>query len=836
MTDSNIEVKKAKSLYIFFLAFIIPVIIIIIIYFVRGIYPFGENTFLRSDMYHQYAPFHKEFFNKLNQNESLAYSWNIGMGVNFTSLYAYYLASPVNWLLRFIFPNYIIEFMNFFLIVKTGLASLTFCYYLTKRFNKRQIQMAAFSVFYALSSYMAAFNWNVMWLDCIVLLPLIVLGLERLIKYKKPFLYCISLALCILTNYYISIMVCIFCFLYFFVSVFTISMERGKGFYLKRIFSFAVYSLLAGGLSAVLLIPVLYALGLTASSGLSLPDSLVKYFSVFEILSRGLINVDPAIFTAHDANIYSSVIVFLMLPLYLFSKHSGKREKLGKMLLIVIFILSFNFNILTYIWHGLHFPNSLPSRQSFIFIFLVLTMSYEAFIYIKKYTDKQIFGSFACAVTLFLLFEHFITDENYTFSIVYLSLIFLGFYLLIILCFRNTKLNKNFIIYLLFIVTICEAAINTNETAFGTTSRTSYMADNQAVEKVLENVNEKDKSFYRTEKIKRRTKNDAAWHDYKGVSVFSSTSSKGVTDFLGTLGFEHSMNAYSFNGCTPLTSSLFSVKYMLSDTIIDDHGLMEYVTNSENIYLYKNKYTLPLGFMLESDFDSKFASEGNNPFLVQNSFVEESTGLVDMFTTLAVNNTGDLASSLLHEDNYVYAYIYGGLDSVNVNITDRFGENVYSNTFNDLKRSYILDLGYVRAGSTVNISTTEDKDNLSLYIAGFNKDVFISAYNILNSNPLDITYYDSTSIKGTINPARDGLMYTSIPYDEGFSVYVDDKKQEIQAFQDAFICLPLSKGLHEIEFKYSPQGILEGSIVSAISLIILLFLIVYNFLRRRQKG
>ena len=73
-------------------AFCIPVVIMIIIFWQRGIFPFGEESFLRTDMYHQYAPFFSEFQDKLSRGGSLLYSWNIGMGVNFSALYAYYLA------------------------------------------------------------------------------------------------------------------------------------------------------------------------------------------------------------------------------------------------------------------------------------------------------------------------------------------------------------------------------------------------------------------------------------------------------------------------------------------------------------------------------------------------------------------------------------------------------------------------------------------------------------------------------------------------------------------------------------------------------------------------
>ena len=72
-----------------------------------------------------------------------------------------------------------------------------------------------FSTCYALSGYLAAYNWNVMWLDCLILLPLILLGAERLAREGRWVMYTVTLGLCILTNYYISIMICIFLVLYF---------------------------------------------------------------------------------------------------------------------------------------------------------------------------------------------------------------------------------------------------------------------------------------------------------------------------------------------------------------------------------------------------------------------------------------------------------------------------------------------------------------------------------------------------------------------------------------------------------------------------------------------
>ena len=196
-------------------------------------------------MYHQYAPFFSEFRHKLAEGGSLLYSWDIGLGVNFAALYAYYLASPLNWLLILCPGKYVIEFMTAAIVLKIGLAGLSFTWYLRKRSGVTDFGACFFGIFYALSGYMAAYSWNIMWLDCIVLFPLILLGLEQLVREKKGLLYCISLALSILSNYYISIMICIFMVIYFAVLM-VLDWENFKDGWGKCIGLFAGCSLLAG--------------------------------------------------------------------------------------------------------------------------------------------------------------------------------------------------------------------------------------------------------------------------------------------------------------------------------------------------------------------------------------------------------------------------------------------------------------------------------------------------------------------------------------------------------------------------------------------------------------
>ena len=285
-------------------AFCVPVVVMIIIFIQRGIFPFGEESFLRTDMYHQYAPFFSEFQYKLTQGGSLLYSWDIGMGVNFSALYAYYLASPFNWLLLLCPKGLVIEFMTYGIVLKTGLSGLAFAWYLKKHCRSDSFGVGFFGIFYALSGYMAAYSWNIMWLDCIILFPVIMFGLERLVKGKRGELYCLALGASILSNYYISIMICIFMVIYFGA---LLILETGKGKrakdYRTNMVQFTIYSLLAGGLAAAVLIPAVYGLGMTASADSDFPKTISSYFSIFDMFARHIGNVETEIGLDHWPNI-----------------------------------------------------------------------------------------------------------------------------------------------------------------------------------------------------------------------------------------------------------------------------------------------------------------------------------------------------------------------------------------------------------------------------------------------------------------------------------------------------------------------------------------------------
>ena len=803
------------------IAFFVPVLVMICIFVQRGIFPFGERCFLRTDMYHQYAPFFSEFQYKLRTGGSLLYSWDVGMGVNFAALYAYYLASPLNWLILLCPKKFIIEFMTIMIVLKIGLSGLSFAWYLKKHSQNCILGVGFFGIFYALSGYMAAYSWNIMWLDCILLFPLIVYGLERLVKEQKGMLYCVTLGLSILSNYYISIMTCLFLVLYF-IALLIMEKPGPVRKYVDSCVRFGIYSLLSGGLAAGILLPEIYALQSTASGDFDFPKAWSSYFPIFDMIARHIGNVETEIGLDHWPNIYCGVAVFLFFLLYLACKKIAVKEKAVYCGLLLIFFASFSINALNFIWHGFHYPNSLPCRQSFIYIFLMLFICFRAYMYLDETPKKHIAIAFWGSACFVLLAEKLVTQEHFHFIVYYVAIIFLAAYAGLMYLYKDGK--RTVCGFLALTLVAIEASINMSVTSVTTTSRESYTSDNEEV-RILKDSLQPASDFYRVEKKTRKTKNDGAWMNFPSVSLFSSTANADLSKFFKKLGCESSTNAYSITGSTPFVDSIFSVKYALYSEAVSNTELMMYLRESGGTYLYENLYTLPLGFVLSSDIEENWQYEMDNPAEVQNDLCLVSGAdevLVDAGGTVNKNTftfTPD-------ETGKYYVFVMNKkVKTVKAELPT--GQKSFSN----VDRGYLLELGNLAPGTEVKLTADEAGEQLNAIAYRFSEDAMIQVYDRLNQSPMHLTSWKDTKLSGTVSAAKAGMLFTSIPFDKGWTVKVDGEKVETRKAFGAFLAIDVSAGDHVIDFSYVPKGLKTGGLISGGSIVILILL---WFLRREM--
>ncbi len=831
------SLKSKQKLYI--VSFALPFVTMLILFAINKIFPFGDRSFLNIDMYHQYFPFLTEFFHKLRNGDSLFYSWNAGIGSNLIALYAYYLASPINWLCVLVPEAYLMEFMSYLVIVKIGLCGLTTAIYLSNHFKTERISVAFFALFYAMSGYMAAYNWNVMWLDCIVLAPLILLGLECLVKEGKYKLYCLSLGIAILSNYYICIMICIFLVLYFLIVLLPLAEKK-----INACIRFATFSLLAGGIGALFLIPEVLALQLSRFSSADFPNKLTEYFSIFDVLARHCMDVAIETGLDHWPNIYCSVAVFILFPLYITSNKIATKEKVGKLVLLLVFLLSFSYNIPTFIWHGMNYPDSLPSRQSFLYILLLLTVCMDAYLHLKEASKGELAVSISAGFLFVLLAQKLVTDDAFEAKTWLLTGMFLAIYAILLYVARNQEKLPAYMIVLSMLVMVVEAGANTLLTSLSTVSRPNYLENYETYHELYSEQEAKEPdSFYRYEKVSRMTNNDSMLQNYPSLSMFSSTSNGLVNHFYDRYGMRNSKVFYCSDGMTPFLSALLSQGYTFSKEKMPEDGMYELVKELDGVYLYRNTYSLPLGFtiapdetfetMLIDDKDTAFAvvaqnkDDGMLPINRQNSLALRLGAEGDLFTELYSEDNAGFATIQVPYDTRVYAYCDTSKHST---ITAYVGDEE-TNTFKKLTNRYILDLGFHEAGTEITLKS-EKEEPLHMRAYSFDEEYLAELLGDLSQNTLSIQEMTSAKLNGTVTAEEDGYLILSIPYDPGFTIKVDGVKTEAALFEDMMIAVPLNAGTHAISLSYYPQGMTAGILITALSIV--LFTIICYVERKKE--
>ncbi len=869
---------------LYLLAFFLPVLSMTLVYLFKGVFPFGDEMYLRSDCYHQYTPYLQILQEKLHNGGSLFYTWEIGAGMNFVAIAAYYLASPFN-LLTILWPGNMADFVSFSILLKMGLSGFAVTYYLTKKFDKKGIPTVIFGMIYALSAYFAAFSWNIMWLDCMWLMPFMILGLERLVTQKRYKMYCIALALGILSNYYIGIMLCIYSVIYFIYLLCVSDFDSNVGALKSRLLAFkdfAIYSLLGGGLAASVVLPEYFNMLMTKSADTSFPKALEEYFSILYMLFRSLICIPVAdLKYPHDPNIYCTVAVFILIPLFWLCKKISAKERIGKTVIAVIMLLSFSFNIPNYIWHGFHFPNSLPCRESFLYIFLIVTMAYEAFIHIKEFKPAQIVSSTGASIGLILVMQEIFKNTQF-FSeldistsmtkIVYLSLLFIILYLIVFFCYRKFTDMKGFFTYLLVLVVFCELTLNMTVTGIpSTSSRSGYYDATETYKQLNDQAKQLADSegvhFYRTEGAAHTTRNDGARFGYNSISTFSSVASAAMQDYYNEIGLQTSFNAYSYLGHTPLTASLFSIKYeftndnpSLRDSMTEvttSNYLGNNGTTSSVLHLYKYNNTLPLGFMMNLSTETNWNKKTGNPFVTQNNFVitavnggktifhQLNSPSVGTFTTEYNFDEYDTVNKISDSDLYdVYFYCTTASETLTATVSNgkiqENGTETTTKTFSSTNQNYICHLGKITAGSTVTVTAGDGQTISACYAYAFDDAAWQEDYKLLNQNPYVVDTFTDTKITGKIDATSQGIMYTSIPYDKSWSVYVDGVKTELTPICDgALIGVFVDAGSHEVTFKYTPRGFVPGILITILCLLIFIGLIfrdrIYGFITKSKK-
>lgn len=830
-------------------AFFVPFMIMVLVCMGKGYFPFGDNQIAIIDMYHQYVPFLNELQYKLQNFESLFYSWDGAGGTNFISLFAYYTASPLNLLLILVPQKFLMEAVTLLVFTKIGLAGLFMNMYFKGMHHRQDAATVAFSTLYALCAYVLGYYWNIMWLDGVALFPLIILGLNRLMDKGDFRLYVIALALSMFSNYYIGGMTCIFILFYFPVLYFSKKRDLGVRGCLKTIGTGVLSSLSAILISACLLVPTFFSLRNTYYIDSSMPEEVYFYRPILDILNNLMPHMEVTV-REGAPNIYCGLFCVIMFAYFLLCDRIPSRKKIANCIMLAFLVLSMNMNKLDFIWHGFHFPNQIPFRYSFAFSFLLVAIAYDAFKYLHRISPKMI-AAIAAAGTGYVVLVQKLYEETADANFAYFALMLLFMYSGFMAMYRAEGFERKLVKLLLLVMVMFEMVVSVDAalTTTGHTSRTSYFRNADTVRQAVSEIRDEDKSFYRMEIDNSVTLNSPMMYNYPGISQFSSTVNEATTNFMVDIGLEGggAKNRFTYALTNPVTDAILGVKYLIGrGTTIDNVTSLELVKQIGDTHLYENKYALSMGYMTEPALLNTWNTDSDNPFYRLNDYVKLATGTDDnVFEKISRPHVASAGAIVHPEQNGYFDCDFRGdaqIARVELTYTVPESQQIYAFVESDqveyiaVKRSDgtefqlptdvggIISMGYLEKNDTLKITVEYKKkyaEDIEAYIYGLNEDVWKAAYAKLSDETLQITDYNSTHLEGTIAAQEDGVCIISVPYEKGWALKVDGRKKGIQLLQDCMIAVPLSAGEHHIELKFVPNGMIPGIVLTVCGLMIL---------------
>ena len=891
----DVQSKITSSQYSYLVyAFVIPTALTFLVYLANGIHPFGDGSVLVLDLNGQYVYFFESLRNAVYGEGSFLYTFSRALGGEYMGIYAYYLASPLSYIVCLFPAHRILDALLTIILIKSGLCGLSFGFYLHKHSkNPNKVVIVVFSVMYALCSFAVVHQNNIMWTDAIIWLPIIAYAIEQIIINRKYKLFVISLSLTIMSNYYIGYMVCIFCVVYFIY----FHLAHGKDVRnpyekkyhtLKSCLNFVIFSLIAVAIAGFIILAAYYSLSFGKNEFSNPSWSLYAKFNVLDFLTKFLPGTYDTVRPEGLPFVYCGLLVLIAVPIYFMSRQVRIREKLASLALIVFFVLCMIASPLDLIWHGFQEPNWLNHRYSFMLCFVLLVLAYKGIGNLRKCSEKFIlaictFIVLFVAVCEKLSFRTYIDTGRYdynvekleTFYTVWLTII-VTVLLLAVLCLmiRTTdkRMREGMTAVLACIICVemfCNAlAIVSqfdNDVVYSNYSEyTNYIS---GLRPVVADLKEYDPSFYRMEKNLHRKKNDNMALSIRGLSNSTSTLNSSAIKFLNNMGYASRSHLSLYAGGNPVSDSLLGIKYIIDKKDTDAvPPIYNKALTSGNYDIYQNPYVMSLAYGVSEDvknFDfDKYSTQfkklnalvgaiggyDNTPeiFKAVDGVTETYHGCENKgtFTNKNIAKTaekgaGTVTYSFVATQTAEY-YFHTPSNSPSECVLKINGKSL--GKYLGSESQHIFSIGRFEEGEEVNVVIQLGDDPLNIiggidYVWYIDEQVFDDVFSRINAMPqwqIDNEYTDD-HLLGTITTSTSSTtVMTTIPYDEGWRIYLDGEQIEAYQTLNALIAFDINtSGDHTLEMRYMPSLYRTGIVISIIGIAVFVIICAVDFILKR---
>ena len=857
--DIHAKMMTKKKYYT--LSVLIPAVMILAIFLLFSITPFGHRTWLTIDLGQQYVDFFSYYQDTLlHHPEQFFYSFSKSIGGEMVSLWAYYLLSPFNLIFLLIPRSTIAMGVSLLIFLKLVSCTVSFAVMLDVKFKQRNGTTLLFALSYGFMSYLSANQFNVMWLDALIGLPLIVLGMDALLQKRNPLYYVLPLSLTILSNYYTGYMICLFLGLYFPYAFLMMNDSFSWKTFGKQFSRFIFYSVLSVGLMMVILLPTFYSLLGSKGTATTIAWSLTSEYNPLLMFSKLFLgSFDFREMQKGYPNIFVGSLALFSFLGYFKEKKIDLFQRLYALFITVIILISFNIEMFDKLWHAGQFPNWYSYRFSFLFSFWMIFLGYQRALKKTTLGIRETFVYFFLVLVAGIGFILFPQDYLQGWQIALGFGLSMAILYSLILMRSGKRTHHKFLISFVVIELLLNSIITLSRLGYEMNSEfTVYQASLSNWSTVLRPAKNE---FYRSEKTMLRSKNDSLQVPTYGVSHFSSTFEKETERFFDAIGVRQG-NAYvNYSNGTLLTDALLGIKNTFIETTDATYNerwerkdLEDFSTiaSFDEGYIVTNPNALSIAYPMKAILKSMKVPT-NHPITMQNQLANALSGTTspkNIFTKVPYETTSENISDSpvvyqrVHlEDNTRFGTITLTFtpetdDPIYLEMAGTMGEEDLEMTLNGEPYAFypvqskpvLLSIAKNQKGQQQTLQIIVKADGfefskLSLY--SLNTTHLNERLEQTKAQELKLETFSATQFSGTMDVFEDSTVLTTIPYSKGWKVWVDGQEVETYKILDSLLGFTISKGSHHIEYRYTTPFLLEGSLVSIASLL-LLSLILYK--------
>lgn len=830
---------------------LISVVIILVIYAVNGIYPFGDGSVICDDMVQQTISNYTYFWDYLHSGlkKSLLLNWETAAGAQVLTT-GFYILKP--WEIVFTLlcsRDGIVNGIPFLLIFKITMAALSMMFFLRKEFKISPYWQVILSIAYSFSAFILIYYTNMGWIDAAFMFPFLIAALLHMFRTGKWMPYFLFLTYTLLLSVYISYMVFMFLF---FIGFLYLAFIQPKNTRKMTVIRFGVTSVLSLIASSVINVPTVFYMFRSTRYAIkseeTVLDSILKVFTTDTTYSTTKLTIVLLV--------TSIFLAFLVILAVNFKKHKKECAFFGfSVLMLVIPVFFENVNL---IWHLGSYVN-FPLRYMYMLIFMLVCVAafvlqnlQDVVFSIKgKGVIALVVPAIACAAGgIYLLvtrvYENVSTVDGLKYNKLviddcdqwmFIAFILLAVFYVLCMFIGIKKLSYVMVAGVLF----TEIGLLAN-VSFGTNSDTSQRSSMYSMDFIsdsLEMAEELQLENDNLSRIKdmdiRLNSNYPLFFGYPALSNFTHLVSADMTSTMESLGYSQIYTRVLDSVGTLLSDSLLNIKYTFSERELDGYEYT-YMYDIGDSHLYENNMTLPVGLLVNQEFMDIDIVENNDVFLSNNALYTALTGNTDELCTteeFSLDCSDDFEAAV-HVEGTKHVYLHIDIEN---SVANRGTASILIN-------GKKVDLSYL--GGDVNYNYPNNFHNELIDLGGrTDEDIEISIISLKNAGSnvkVTVGYFDYTklyelcemnadncakvstgakSLNASVTVDNDDTyMFLPVTYDEGWTCKVNGEEQKIEIAMSSFMAVKLEKGENVIEMEYLPYGMKLGAVITVITALI----------------